>query len=55
MPTHQDRANKARDEKLAAIEQHVRNGSLVIREMTPAERAKYPKLATPPPRRTRGR
>jgi hypothetical protein len=53
MATQQERAAKARDEKLAAIEQQVRAGSLVIREMTPAERAKYPKLATPP--RTRRR
>jgi hypothetical protein len=55
MSTQQERAAKARDEKLAAIEQQVKDGSLVIREMTPAERAKYPKLATPPPRRARGR
>jgi hypothetical protein len=52
MSTQQERAAKLRDEKLAAIEQRVRDGSLIIREMTPAERAKYPKLDTPPrPRR----
>ena len=52
MATQQERAAKVRDEKLAAIEQQVRDGSLVIREMTPAERAKYPKPLTPPrPRR----
>lgn len=53
MSSQQERAAKARSEKLAAIEQQVKDGSLVIREMTPAERAKYPKPATP--RRTRPR
>jgi hypothetical protein len=47
VPTHQERAAKVRDEKLAEIEQKVRDGSLVIRAMTPAERAKYPKVETP--------
>jgi hypothetical protein len=52
MSTHQERAAKVREEKLAAIEQQVRAGSLVIRAMTPAERAKYPKRDTSPrPRR----
>lgn len=53
MLTQQERTAKLREEKLAAIEQKVRDGSLVIRAMTPAERAKYPKLDTPP--RTRRR
>lgn len=48
MSTQQERAAKAREEKLAAIEQQVRAGSLIIREMTPVERAKYPKVDTPP-------
>lgn len=48
MSTQQERAAKARAEKLAAIEQQRRAGSLVIREMTPAERAKYPKLDAAP-------
>ena len=51
MATQQERAARARDEKLAQIERQVREGSLVIREMTPAERAKYPKPTQP--RRTR--
>jgi hypothetical protein len=52
MSTQQERAAKEREEKLAAIEEQVRAGLLVIREMTAAERAKYPKLDTPPrPRR----
>lgn len=53
MATQQERAAKARDEKLAAIEEQVRDGSLVIREMTPAERKKYPKPETPRPTRRR--
>jgi len=53
MTTQQERAAKARDEKLAVIEQQVRAGSLVIRKMTPAERAKHPKPATPRPQRRR--
>ena len=52
MSTQQERAAKAREEKLVAIEEQVRAGSLVIRAMTPDERAKYPKRDTPPrPRR----
>jgi len=47
MTTQQERAAKARGEKLEAIEQQVRDGSLVIREMTPEERARYPKPVTP--------
>jgi hypothetical protein len=42
-----ERAAKVRDEKLAAIEQLVKDGSLVIRKMTPAERARYPKRDAP--------
>ncbi len=53
MATQQERAAKAREEKLAAIEQEVKAGSLVIREMTDDERKKYPKRDTPPPRRRR--
>ncbi len=53
MATQQERAAKAREEKLEAIEQQIRAGSLVIREMTPDERAKYPKLDTPPRSRRR--
>lgn len=48
MSTHQERVAKQRQEKLAAIEEKVRDGSLVIRAMTPDERAKYPKRDVPP-------
>jgi hypothetical protein len=51
MATQQERAAKARQEKLEEIERQVREGSLVIRTMTPAERARYPKPTQP--RRTR--
>jgi hypothetical protein len=51
MATQQERAAKARDEKLAAIERQVKEGSLVIRKMTDAERAEHP--APSEPRRPR--
>jgi hypothetical protein len=52
MPSPQERAAKAREEKLTAIEQQLKAGTLVIREMTPDERTQYPKRDTPPrPRR----
>ena len=54
MPTQQERVAKAREEKLAAMEQQVKSGSLVIREMTDDERAKYPKRDTPPRPRRQG-
>jgi hypothetical protein len=53
MATQQERAGKAREEKLAAIKEQLKAGSLVIRAMTPAERAKYPKRDTPPRSRRR--
>ena len=53
MTTQQERAAIARDEKLAVIEEQVKAGSLIIRQMTPAERAKHPKPATPRPQRRR--
>jgi hypothetical protein len=53
MATPQERAALARQQKLADIERQVRDGSLVIRPMTAAERAKYPRPAQP--RRQRGK
>ena len=53
MPTQRERDAKAREEKLAAIEQQAKAGSLVIREMTPAERAEHPKRDAPPRKRRR--
>jgi hypothetical protein len=40
--TLKDRADEKRREKLAAIRQQVKEGSLTIRKMTPAERKKNP-------------
>jgi hypothetical protein len=53
MTSQRDRAEERRREKLAAIEQQVRDGSLTIRAMTPQERKKYPK-PDQPRRRRRG-
>jgi hypothetical protein len=53
MSTQQERAAKVREEKLAAIEERVKDGSLTIREMTPDEREQYPKVADPRPSRRR--
>jgi hypothetical protein len=44
MATQRDRAEDARRRKLEEIEQHVKDGTLTIRPMTPAERKKYPKV-----------
>jgi hypothetical protein len=51
MKTPAERRKERREERLEEIAREVRAGSLVIRRMTPAERAKYP----PRPRRERGR
>jgi len=47
MSTQQERAAERHREKLAEIQQQIADGTLVVRQMTPAERAKYP---PPPPR-----
>ena len=48
MKTTQERALERRRQKLAVVEEQIRSGSLVVRKMTAAERARYP-----PPRRAR--
>jgi len=45
------RQQKKREEKLEVVKQQVADGSLKIRKMTPAERAKYP----PQPRKNKKR
>jgi anti-sigma28 factor (negative regulator of flagellin synthesis) len=50
MRTAQERAQERRREKLAAIEQQIRSGSLVVRQMTADERARYPPRPAPPKR-----
>jgi hypothetical protein len=42
MKTTQERALERRRQKLAAVEEQIRSGSLVVRKMTAAERARYP-------------
>jgi hypothetical protein len=52
MKTPAERRQERREEKLEQIAREVQAGSLVIRRMTPAERAKYPRR--PRPGRARG-
>jgi hypothetical protein len=47
MKSAQERAQERRREKLAAIEEQIRSGSLVVRKMTAAERARYPPRPAP--------
>jgi hypothetical protein len=42
MSTHWERREREREEKLKQIEEQVESGSLVIRQMTPAERKANP-------------
>jgi hypothetical protein len=48
MSSQRERAEEKRKEKLKAVEEQVAEGSLTIRQMTPEERAKYPKRGRPP-------
>lgn len=48
MKTSRERAEDRRQDKLADVRQQVRNGSLVIRQMTEEERQRYPVRARPP-------
>jgi hypothetical protein len=52
MLTQADRAAERRREKLEEIRSQVKDGSLTIRKMTPAERERYPQQS---PRPSRGR
>jgi hypothetical protein len=42
-PNQQERAEKRRRERLALMDEQVRNGTLTIRQMTPAERRRWPR------------
>ena len=53
MTTQRERADEKRRQKLEAVEQQVKDGSLTIRKMTPEERKKYPKPDRPRPQRRR--
>jgi hypothetical protein len=50
MKTTYERAQDRRREKLAAVEAQIRSGSLIVRQMTAAERARYPRRPAPPKR-----
>jgi hypothetical protein len=50
METAQERAEERRREKLAAVREQIRAGSLVVRQMTAEERARFPPRPAPPTR-----
>ena len=50
MKTAKEREEERRREKLAAVEKQIRDGSLVVRQMTAEERARYPPHPAPPKR-----
>ena len=47
MKSTREREQERRREKLAAVEAQIRSGSLVVRPMTAAERARYPPRPAP--------
>ena len=51
MSTHWERAQQKRAERLDEIDKAVEKGSLVIRQMTDAERERYPRVEPKPNRR----
>jgi hypothetical protein len=53
MPTPKDRADEKRKEKLADIQQQIKDGTLKVRKMTKKERAAHP--PRPRPESGRGR
>jgi hypothetical protein len=50
MTSGQERAEERRRAKLAEVQAQIRSGSLVVRQMTAAERARYPPSPAPPKR-----
>jgi hypothetical protein len=50
MKTAQERAEERRRQKLAEVQAQIRSGSLVVRQMTEAERARNPPRPAPPKR-----
>ena len=53
MSTQRERDEAKREQKLREIDEAVESGSLVIREMTPAERKEMPPVERPPKRGAR--
>ena len=51
MKTPQERAEEKRRQKLEEMEAQIRNGSLVVREMTPEERERNPPKPPKPKRK----
>jgi hypothetical protein len=51
MKTPQQRADERRREKLADVQRQIRDGSLVVRQMTAEEKARFPPR---PDRRVQG-
>jgi hypothetical protein len=47
-PTARERAERKREEKLENVREEVKAGSLVIRQMTDEERARYPRRENAP-------
>ena len=54
MKTARERAEEKRAEKLEHVREQVKNGSLVIRQMSDEERRRYPPRASQPKRPGRG-
>jgi hypothetical protein len=53
MKTTRERAEEKRQEKLDLVREQVESGSLVIRQMTDAERKRYPPRPAAPKKRLR--
>lgn len=53
MKTTRERAEEQRVLKLEMIREQVAEGRLIIREMTAAERTKYPRVPPLPPKKPR--
>jgi hypothetical protein len=52
MKTTRERAEERRQEKLELVREQVKNGSLVIRQMTAEERRRYPQRPDRPKRQS---
>jgi hypothetical protein len=51
MKTPQERADEKRRQKLEEMQAQIRDGSLVVRQMTPDERERNPPAPSPRPQR----
>ena len=55
MSTPQERAEEQRRKKLAEVDKQIRDGSLVVRQMTAEEKARYGPRPEPQPAPTKRR